>query len=339
MTRSVCRWGEGGGGRARGARVAASHCVPRAAIPPCRWPTPAPSPLPLPPPRARRARATRVARGAGRESPRGRGCRGDAPGGGAVRPWAAFFAWAARRRARFVRPPFPAPSALPATADEARYGGKRTGEQRGGRCVAPRRRQRRRHHDCAGKKGATSAPLQPRPRLPAGAPRERSVRGGERGERGPAQPGDPTQKPRARTPRADVATSLSSPPPQVVQKAADLMDAIAEGATSFLITEYKYMGVFMVRGERGERAGGGEETVGTDETETNPPLPPLQKKHARPSSPSSSSSCWAPRTVSPPRGTRTRPASPARPPSTTARSPPCPSSSAPPPPSCPASSG
>ena len=32
---------------------------------------------------------------------------------------------------------------------------------------------------------------------------------------------------------------------QIVQKAADLMDAIAEGATSFLITEYKYCGVFM----------------------------------------------------------------------------------------------
>lgn len=34
---------------------------------------------------------------------------------------------------------------------------------------------------------------------------------------------------------------------QIVQKAADLQDAISEGATSFLITEYKYMGVFMVR--------------------------------------------------------------------------------------------
>lgn len=33
---------------------------------------------------------------------------------------------------------------------------------------------------------------------------------------------------------------------QIVQKAADLQDAISEGATSFLITEYKYMGVFMV---------------------------------------------------------------------------------------------
>ena len=33
---------------------------------------------------------------------------------------------------------------------------------------------------------------------------------------------------------------------QIVQKAADLQDAISEGANSFLITEYKYMGVFMV---------------------------------------------------------------------------------------------
>ena len=33
---------------------------------------------------------------------------------------------------------------------------------------------------------------------------------------------------------------------QIVQKAADLQDAISEGATSFLVTEYKYMGVFMV---------------------------------------------------------------------------------------------
>ena len=33
---------------------------------------------------------------------------------------------------------------------------------------------------------------------------------------------------------------------QIVQKAADLQEAISEGATSFLLTEYKYMGVFMV---------------------------------------------------------------------------------------------
>lgn len=33
---------------------------------------------------------------------------------------------------------------------------------------------------------------------------------------------------------------------QIVQKVADLQDAISEGATSFLFTEYKYMGVFMV---------------------------------------------------------------------------------------------
>ena len=33
------------------------------------------------------------------------------------------------------------------------------------------------------------------------------------------------------------------------------MDAISEGATSFLITEYKYMGVFMVCMERWEESG------------------------------------------------------------------------------------
>jgi hypothetical protein len=33
---------------------------------------------------------------------------------------------------------------------------------------------------------------------------------------------------------------------QVVQKAADIQDAISEGANSFLFTEYKYLGVFMV---------------------------------------------------------------------------------------------
>jgi hypothetical protein len=35
---------------------------------------------------------------------------------------------------------------------------------------------------------------------------------------------------------------------QVVQKAADIQEAISEGANSFLFTEYKYMGVFMVGG-------------------------------------------------------------------------------------------
>lgn len=35
---------------------------------------------------------------------------------------------------------------------------------------------------------------------------------------------------------------------QVVQKAADIQDAISEGANSFLFTEYRYLGVFMVRG-------------------------------------------------------------------------------------------
>ncbi len=33
---------------------------------------------------------------------------------------------------------------------------------------------------------------------------------------------------------------------QVLQKVADLQEAISEGATSFLLTEFKYMGVFMV---------------------------------------------------------------------------------------------
>jgi inorganic pyrophosphatase len=33
---------------------------------------------------------------------------------------------------------------------------------------------------------------------------------------------------------------------QVVQKAADIQEAISEGANSFLFTEYRYLGVFMV---------------------------------------------------------------------------------------------
>jgi hypothetical protein len=36
----------------------------------------------------------------------------------------------------------------------------------------------------------------------------------------------------------------------VVQKAADIQDAISEGANSFLFTEYKYMGIFMVGADR-----------------------------------------------------------------------------------------
>jgi hypothetical protein len=36
-------------------------------------------------------------------------------------------------------------------------------------------------------------------------------------------------------------------PKQVVQKAADIQEAISEGANSFLFTEYKYLGIFMVR--------------------------------------------------------------------------------------------
>lgn len=31
---------------------------------------------------------------------------------------------------------------------------------------------------------------------------------------------------------------------------ADIQSAISEGSVSFLVTEYKYMGVFMVRGSR-----------------------------------------------------------------------------------------
>lgn len=34
---------------------------------------------------------------------------------------------------------------------------------------------------------------------------------------------------------------------QVIQKAADIQNAISEGASSFLATEYKYLSVFMVR--------------------------------------------------------------------------------------------
>lgn len=40
---------------------------------------------------------------------------------------------------------------------------------------------------------------------------------------------------------------------EVVLKAADIQNAISEGSNSFLFTEYKYMGVFMVRGPRPAR--------------------------------------------------------------------------------------
>lgn len=41
--------------------------------------------------------------------------------------------------------------------------------------------------------------------------------------------------------------------PQIEEKAADLQTAISEGATSFLFTEYKYVGIFMVRAACGCR--------------------------------------------------------------------------------------
>ena len=49
------------------------------------------------------------------------------------------------------------------------------------------------------------------------------------------------------TPRwAQLCIDKSALLSQVLQKAADLQEAISEGATSFLLTEFKYMGVFMV---------------------------------------------------------------------------------------------
>lgn len=36
---------------------------------------------------------------------------------------------------------------------------------------------------------------------------------------------------------------------QIMQKAAEIQEAISEGAVSFLMTEYKYMAVFMVRAD------------------------------------------------------------------------------------------
>ena len=38
---------------------------------------------------------------------------------------------------------------------------------------------------------------------------------------------------------------------QIMQKAAEIQEAISEGAVSFLMTEYKYMAVFMVRSDTG----------------------------------------------------------------------------------------
>jgi hypothetical protein len=61
--------------------------------------------------------------------------------------------------------------------------------------------------------------------------------------RGPAPRGiGPCQVPQ-RVPGA-------APIPQIEEKAADLQAAIAEGANSFLFTEYKYVSYFMVRGAR-----------------------------------------------------------------------------------------
>lgn len=34
---------------------------------------------------------------------------------------------------------------------------------------------------------------------------------------------------------------------QILQKCADIQEHIAEGANSFLLTEYNYMAIFMVR--------------------------------------------------------------------------------------------
>ena len=39
---------------------------------------------------------------------------------------------------------------------------------------------------------------------------------------------------------------LFSPVTQVLAKAAEIQEAISEGANSFLMTEYRYMGVFCV---------------------------------------------------------------------------------------------
>jgi hypothetical protein len=51
----------------------------------------------------------------------------------------------------------------------------------------------------------------------------------------------------------------------VIAKAADIQKSISEGATSFLTTEYYYLGIFMVRStSRGQRqpeiAAGGART-------------------------------------------------------------------------------
>lgn len=37
---------------------------------------------------------------------------------------------------------------------------------------------------------------------------------------------------------------------QVLQKCADIQEHISEGANSFLLTEYNYMAIFMVRSPR-----------------------------------------------------------------------------------------
>jgi hypothetical protein len=77
----------------------------------------------------------------------------------------------------------------------------------------------------------------------AGSTRQRAC--GHSGSRGPRD--GASAKSCSLTPSRHPSLSKQNKRTQIVSKAADLMDAISEGATSFLITEYKYMGVFMVR--------------------------------------------------------------------------------------------
>ena len=48
-----------------------------------------------------------------------------------------------------------------------------------------------------------------------------------------------------------VTLTMRSCHAQIMQKAAEIQEAISEGAVSFLMTEYKYMAVFMVRSDTG----------------------------------------------------------------------------------------
>jgi hypothetical protein len=205
-----------------------------------------------------RARAPLGARSAGlRDAP-------DSAGGGAPR------GRAARRRGRGVsggaQNPFGLlPGVSGAAAGRAGSGCPQIPTRRGGPRPRPGRSRAPRHgRGRSGAPGRRSRAPPARPPLLVG-PHERARRArarapparrpaarSARGRRAPRQQGRPppaaARRPPGQPPPPDTPPPLPPPKQQVVQKAADIQEAISEGANSFLFTEYKYLGVFGVRG-------------------------------------------------------------------------------------------